>query len=394
MSDRARRRVAVLQVVPALDAGGAERSTIDIARALSAAGYRALVASRGGRLEGELRDAGGELVRMPLETKQPLNILANARTLAKLVRTENVAIIHARSRAPAWSALIAARRTGTPFVTTYHGIYNARTQLKRWYNSVMVRGDAVIANSQWTAEHILSTYRARPKNLSVIHRGIDFAVFDPAKIDPVVARKLRSQWQADDNTKIILLPGRLTRWKGQLVLIDALARLQQNSQPQTIRAVLIGDAQGRNEYVREIEDAIARHKLSGIVILAGHFAAMAVAYCAADIVISASTDPEAFGRVPPEAAAMGKPVIATDHGGARETVLPGISGLLTPPGDAGALATAIANLLERPKSELSRMGEAGQAHVRANFSVEQMQRETLTLYESLLSGIRNGKPHR
>lgn len=394
MSDRVRGRVAVLQVVPALDAGGAERSAIDIARALSAAGYRALVASRGGRLEGELRDAGGELVRMPLETKQPMKMLANARTLTKLVRAEHVAVIHARSRAPAWSALIAAGRSGTPFVTTYHGIYNARTPLKRWYNSVMVRGDAVIANSEWTADHIRSTYRVRPKILSVIHRGIDFGVFDPAKIDSGEVRALRGQWHADDNTNVVLLPGRMTRWKGQLVLIEALAHLQENARVKNIRAVLIGDAQGRDEYVRELEDAIARHSLAGTIILAGHFIAMPIAYAAADIVVSASTDPEAFGRVPPEAAAMGKPVIATDHGGARETVLPGVSGLLTPPGDAAALAAAIANLLERPKSELSRMGDAGQAHVRANFSVERMQRETLALYESLVTGVENERPHK
>ncbi len=387
MSDRARGRVAVLQVIPALDAGGAERSTIDIARALSAAGYRALVASRGGRLEGELRDAGGEMIRMPLETKHPVKILANARTLTKLVQTEHVAIIHARSRAPAWSALIAARRSGTPFVTTYHGIYNARTPLKRWYNSVMVRGDAVIANSHWTAEHILSTYRVRPKMLSVIHRGIDFAVFDPGKPDPAAVRDLRRQWHAGEDSKIILLPGRLSRWKGQLVLIEALARLRKNGKLKNIRAVFTGDAQGRDEYVREIETAIVRHDLDDVVVLTGHFAPMPLAYSAADIIVSASTDPEAFGRVPPEAAAMGKPVIATDHGGARETILPGISGLLTPPGDACALAAAIADLLERPKSELSRMGEAGRAHVRANFSVERMQQETLALYESLVTAI-------
>ncbi|HEX5282277.1 MAG TPA: glycosyltransferase family 4 protein [Micropepsaceae bacterium] len=394
MSDWVRGRISVLQLIPALDAGGAERSTIDIARALSDAGYRALVASRGGRLESELRDAGGELVRMPLETKHPMKILANARTITKLVRAEHVAIIHARSRAPAWSALFAASRSGTPFVTTYHGIYNARTPLKRWYNSVMVRGDAVIANSNWTAEHILSTYRIRPKTLSVIHRGIDFAQFDPAKINPAEVRSLRAQWHAGDNTKILLLPGRLTRWKGQLVFIEALARLQQNANLDNIRAVLIGDAQGRDEYVREIEDAIALHRLEQIVILAGHSAAMPAAYAAADIVVSASTDPEAFGRVPPEAAAMGKPVVATNHGGARETVLPGVSGLLTPPGDAGALAAATADLLQRPTSELCRMGEAGQAHVRANFSVEHMQRKTLALYESLLTSCLHGKRSR
>lgn len=381
------RRIAVLQVVPALETGGAERSTIDIARALSAEGHRALVASQGGRLEGELRDAGGELVRMALDTKQPLKILANAQALAGLVRAENIAIVHARSRAPAWSALIAARRTGAAFVTTYHGIYNARTPLKCWYNSVMVRGDAVIANSQWTADHIRSTYSVRPERLSVIPRGIDFAVFDPARVDPGELRALRRQWRADDDTNVIMLPGRLTRWKGQLVLVGALARLAQNGKLKNLRAVFAGDAQGRDGYGREIERAVVQHNLGDVVVLAGHVGAMPTAYAAADIIVSASTDPEAFGRVPPEAAAMGKPVIATDHGGARETVLPGISGLLTPPGDAGALAAAIADLLQRPKAELSRMGEAGQAHVRANYSVERMQRETLALYYSLLAAV-------
>jgi glycosyltransferase involved in cell wall biosynthesis len=378
------RPFSVLQVVPNLDAGGAERSTIDITRALARAGFRALVASEGGRLESELRDAGGELIRMKLDTRQPLALLANARSLARILRAENVAIVHARSRAPAWSALIAARRTGAAFVTTYHGIYNARTPLKHWYNSVMVRGDGVIANSQWTAEHILSTYRIRPKLLAVIPRGIDFNKFDPASVDLRDVKHLRHNWGARDDERIVLLPGRLTRWKGQLVMLDALARLGREGGLRKIRAVLAGDAQGRSAYLREIESAIDHHGLRGTVHIAGHVGAMPVAYSAADIVVSASTDPEAFGRVPPEAAAMARAVIATDHGGARETIIPDISGVLTRPGDAAALAAAIRDLLERPEAQLRAMGEKGREYVRENFSVERMQDETLNLYRSLV----------
>jgi len=380
---KAVRPISILQVVPRLDTGGAERTTIDIARALTAAGYRALVASEGGRLDDELRRAGGELRRMALDTKQPVKLLANARALAKLISAENIAIVHARSRAPAWSALFAARRARVPFVTTYHGIYNAQNPLKRWYNSVMLRGDAVIANSQWTAQHILSAYRFRPKLLTVIPRGIDLSQFDPAKIHPLQIQRQREQWGASADQRLILLPGRLTRWKGHRVFIDAVARLPGNLR-EHVRAVIAGDTQGRDEYLRELQEAIRRQELQGVVSISPHISEMALAYAAADFVVSASTDPEAFGRIPPEAAAMGRPVIATDHGGARETVLAGVSGLLTPPGDALSLAAALQDLLTRSRAELTEMGRKGRAHVAANFSVEQMQNETLKLYRTLL----------
>ncbi len=377
-------RVSVLQIVPSLDAGGAERTTIDIARALNAAGFRALVASEGGRLEQELLDAGGELRRMRLDKKNPWQVWRNATALSRLIAQDGVSLVHARSRAPAWSALIAARRAGVPFVTTYHGIYNANNALKRWYNSVMVRGNAVIANSQWTAQHIRSTYRFAPESLTVIPRGIDLSAFDPAKIEPAAAQRLRQSWGAHAEDRVILLPGRLTRWKGQLIFIRALQNLRHNSASANFRAVIAGDAQGRDGYARELRDAIGRSGVQDRILLSPHISRMPLAYAAADIVVSASTDPEAFGRVPPEAAAMGRPVIATDHGGARETVIPGISGFLVSPGDAGALARALADLLGRSPAELAGMGQNGRAHVRANFSLQRMQDETLRLYRLLL----------
>jgi glycosyltransferase involved in cell wall biosynthesis len=377
----------ILQVIPSLSAGGAERSTIDVVRALTRAGHIALVASEGGRLEDELITAGGELLRLPVAAKDPLTILANRRSLEDIIRERMVSLVHARSRAPAWSALFAARRRKIPFVTTYHGIYTAKNPLKRFYNSVMVRGDAVIANSQWTAAHIRETYGAKVKRLVVIPRGIDFAQYDPAGVTADRVASLWQKWHLSGEERIVLLPGRLTRWKGQLVFLKAMALLKTLGRwPADARAVIVGDAQGRASYTAEVAGAIQAEGLEDIVVFAGHTGDMPAAYAAADIVVSASTDPEAFGRVPPEAAAMGRPVIATDHGGARETVLFGESGLLTPPGNAVALADALAELLGRTPEQLNAMGAKGRAHVVAQFSVERMCTDTLALYRELTGG--------
>jgi glycosyltransferase involved in cell wall biosynthesis len=217
---------AVLQIVPSLDTGGAERTTIDIARALTAEGWRALIASQGGRLEPALLAAGAELIRLPVASKDPAVVFANIGRLAKIIRIRNVSLVHARSRAPAWSTFFAARRTGVPFVTTYHGIYPARSGLKRLYNSIMARGDAVIANSEWTADHIRKSYPEAASRIAVIPRGINLQAFDPASVSAERVSEVRKQWQIADDKRVILLPGRLTKWKGQLVLIAALERLK------------------------------------------------------------------------------------------------------------------------------------------------------------------------
>ena len=376
---------AILQIVPSLDTGGAERTTIDIARALSEKGKRALVVSEGGRLKAELTAVGGELIPLPAASKMPLTILRNAFAIANLIRKQNVVLVHARSRAPAWSALIAARRTNIPFVTTYHGIYNASGRLKRWYNSVMARGDAVIANSQWTARHILSTYAFEPKHLTVIPRGLDLQSFDPSAVGPERIDALRNSWHANERERVVLFPGRLTRWKGHFVFLHALARLKDDGRlPQGLHAVIAGDAQGRDRYAHELKAMIVEARLDEFVTIADHITDMPAAYLAADIVVSASTDPEAFGRVPAEAAAMGRTVIATDHGGARETVVRGETGLLVKPNSRRALADALCDLLARPPAELAAMGEKGRAHILANYTVERMCAATLDLYQTLI----------
>jgi glycosyltransferase involved in cell wall biosynthesis len=377
-------RRAILQIVPSLEAGGAERTTIDIARALTHAGQQALVASEGGRLTDELTKAGGEWIALPVAAKNPLTLLANAARLTAIIRERKVSLVHARSRAPAWSALMAARRTHIPFVTTYHGLYNANGRLKRLYNSVMLRSDATIANSEWTAEHIRNTYGASVRRLVVIPRGIDLAYYDPANVPLDRVARLRQHWGLAEGERVVLLPGRLTRWKGQLVFFAAVELLKRSGRwPQGVRAVVVGHAQGRDDYVAELIEAM-KNKLNRIALLSEHVGDMAAAYLASDIVVSASTDPEAFGRVPPEAAAMGRPVIATDHGGARETVLAGQSGILVPPGDATALAEALADLLGREPEELAAMGAKGRAHVSRRYTAERMCTETLVLYRELI----------
>jgi len=327
----------------------------------------------------ELERVGGEWVHMALDTKTPFALVANAFRLANLIRARNVRLIHARSRAPAWSALWAARQTRIPFVTTWHGSYSARTSFKRLYNSVMARGDVVIANSAWTAEHVRTQFPAR--RIATIPRGVDLERFDPAAIPSERVAALRRAWGADSASILVLLPGRLTRWKGQEILIEAMALL---AQPH-VRAVLAGDAQGRAIYEHALRHAIATNGLADRVIIAGHVADMPAAYLAADIVVSASTQEEAFGRVAAEAAAMGRPVIATDHGGSRETVINGETGLLVPPGDAAALAGALRLLMEAGAAGRAAIGAKGRAHIQAHFTVERMCTATLSVYRELLS---------
>jgi glycosyltransferase involved in cell wall biosynthesis len=376
--------LAVLQIVPSLETGGTERSTIEIAAALVREGFTALVASAGGRMVAELEEAGGEWIAMPVNSRSPTTLWTNARRIRDLIRVRNIKLVHARSRAPAWSALWAARKNMVPFVATYHGLYTARTPLKRLYNSVMVRGDAVIANSEWTAQHISSEYGSAPKRLVVIPRGVDLARFDPVQIPAERVRQLRADWGATESDIVVLLPGRLTRLKGQTVLIAALRKLASESQLNNIHAVLVGDAQGRSAYEQELHRAISAGTLERNVIVPGHVNDMPTAYLAADIVVSASTQAESFGRVTAEASAMERPVIATDHGGARETVLPGVSGLLTPPGDSAALARALRELISAGPAGRAAMGAEGRAHIARHFTVERMTRDTIALYRELL----------
>jgi glycosyltransferase involved in cell wall biosynthesis len=376
---------AVLQVTPTLDAGGVERTTIEVAEALTRAGGRALVASRGGQMEAELETVGGELHRMPMDTKNPFVVAANAARLHALAKSRDVSIIHARSRAPAWSALWAARQLDVPFITTFHGLYNARSNLKRWYNGVMARGDLVIANSEFTRRHVLREYGLRPERVLTIPRGVDLTRFDPAVVKPDLVEALRAKWGfTDRNRLLVLMPTRITRWKGHEVLLEAALRVEAE-RPGRIGVVMAGSAFGRESFREELKARIIEAGAGPFVQVVDHQNDMPVALMASDVVAIPSIEPEAFGRVAVEAQAMGRPVIATAHGGFAETVKDGYSGFLVTPGDAHDLARALIRLVDAGEAVRASMGEAGMAHARPLYSKAALQKATLGVYKQVLS---------
>lgn len=380
-------RTTILQVTPALDAGGVEQTTLDMAQAIVAAGGRALVASAGGRLEDELAGRGGALVRLPVNRKDPLTLWRNAARLERVIRREGVSLVHVRSRAPAFSALRAARRTGVPLVTTYHGVYGARGPLKRWYNAVMTRGDLVIANSEFTREHILKAHGTDPAKVLAIPRGVDLSRFDPAAVSPERVIAVRTAWGLDpaERRPIVLLAGRLTRWKGQALLVEA-ARLMSSGGGPAFLLVLAGDDQGRTAYRQELEALIAATRLGGTVRIVGHCADMPAAYLAADIACAPSLEPEAFGRTAVEPQVMGRPVLAADHGAARKTVVEGETGWRVTPGDAHAWAKALTAALTLTPEQRAMIGARGRARATALYSLTAMTDATLAVYARLLAG--------
>ncbi len=380
----------ILQIIPRLDAGGAERTTIDIAAALAEAGAQALVASEGGRLVSELQAKGGVWIPFQAATKNPLLMALNARRLASIMQAEGVDLVHARSRAPAWVALGAARRTNTPFVTTYHGAYSGQSSLKLFYNSVMARGDAVIANSAYTAGLIARSYDFARERTAIIHRGTDLRRFSAASVDAARVQRLRKAWSIAPEDRIVLLAARLTSWKGQKVLIEA-ARLLTERGVNDVRYILAGDDQGRAAYVRELDAEIAKAGLEGIVRRVGHVTDMPAALVAATAVAVPSTEPEAFGRSAVEAQAMGTPVVVTDLGAVPETVLapPDVArdqrtGWKIPPNDPVALADALEAILSMGASAREALAQRARAHVEHWFGLEKMCAHTLEIYGRLI----------
>jgi glycosyltransferase involved in cell wall biosynthesis len=356
-----------------------ERGTLEIAEAQIAAGFRAIVASAGGEMVPALEALGAKHITLPLNAKSPFAIWRNAAALAALARAEGVALIHARSRAPAWSVLIAAKRAGLPFVTTYHGAYNEGVPGKRFYNSVMARGDRVIAISHFIADLIRARHGVAEAKLRVIPRGVDPRRFDPALVGAERLDKLRTAWGLPEGRPIIMLPARVTRWKGQMVLVEAMARL-----PGESLALLVGDAEERPAFKAELLARIESLGLQDRVRLLGHANDMPAALLLADVVIHASTDAEAFGRTVIEAQAMARPVIASDLGAPRETVAEGITGWRIPPGDAAALAEAIGKALALPPSESAALGARARAAVLSGYTTEAMQAATIAVYRELL----------
>jgi len=377
-------RPTILQVIPALESGGVEIETLEIANAIVSAGGKALIAARPGAMAKHALAKGVEFRNLPLDTKNPFQISKNTKLLKELILKEKVDIVHVRSRAPAWSAYKAARDLKIPFVTTYHAAYSAKTILKKLYNSVMAKGDRVIAISQFIQNHISERYADYSwydsSKIRLIQRGTDFHYFDPATISNQTVQDLRESWGLPSDKRILLLPGRISRTKGQNILVEALFLTKHLD----VIAVFVGSAQGHESYRGNLMQFAASLGLEDRVKWMPHCTDIAVAYQLADMIVCPSLAPEGFGRLMAEAQAMKKPIIASNHGAASEVIEAGVTGWLTPPGDSIALAKAIDYALDLPKKSLEEMGEKGRTRVKTYFSKESMSSKTIALYQELL----------
>lgn len=370
----------IMQVLPALVTGGVERGAADVSAAIVAAGWKSVVVSEGGPMVREVERAGGVHVTLPIGSKNPITMRRNVARLVEVARLHGADLIHARSRAPAWSARSAARELGVPFMTTFHGTYNFGNPLKRWYNSIMAKGTRVIAISDFIARHVTQNYGTPPAILRTIHRGVDVSRFDPIRVSAERVIKLSRDWRLPDGLPVVMLPGRLTRWKGQTLLIDAAAKLGRRD----IVVLFVGSDQGRYAYRKELEALVRKRGLEGIVRIVDHCNDMAAAYMLSDVVVSASTDPEAFGRVVAEAQAMGRPVVAPEHGGAPEILKPNETGWLFKPGDAAGLADALKQALALDAAARDDLAGHAIANINDRFTKERMCAATLDVYEEVL----------
>lgn len=368
--------------------GGAELGCLQVAEALIAAGHRALVISEGGRMVDDLVRAGAEHITAPMATKNPVRLWANARMLARLIAREQVDVIHARSRAPAWSAWLASKRARIPFVTTYHSGYREANALKRAYNSVMVKGARVIAVSQWIADLIASRYGTPRSRIVVIHRVVDLERFDPAAVSEARKEALRRAWGVDGNAPIILLPGRVTRRKGHDVLLRAAAHIKDEL---GFTVVCAGDDQAGSSYRAEMDRLLAQLGLEDRVKFVGHVTDMPAAYALAAVSVSAATSPEGFQRAMLESQAMGVPVAVSDEGPGVEVVRAAprcaadeTTGFNFPSGDTQGLAAALRTLLTMPEAARRAMGARGQAWVAGAYGRDTLTRATLALYQDVV----------
>jgi glycosyltransferase involved in cell wall biosynthesis len=380
---RSKEVLTVLQVIPRLNTGGVERGAVDIAKFLKDAGHRPLVVSAGGKLCDALRRATIEHVTLPVDKKNPFTIFLNAIRLFRIIKKYKVNIVHARSRAPAWSAWLACKWAKTPFLTTFHGTYNFTNAWKKGYNKVMTYGFKVIAPSQFIKKHILENYPSKTaKDIIVIPRGVNMSLFHPECVSSGHLNSIFEEFQLPLDKKIILLPGRITRWKGHFVLLEALTLLKDRDD---FFCIFLGSVNNKNsKYYEELVTFVQDQELGARVSIIEESEDIASFYKLAHVVVSASTDPEAFGRVMAEAGALEKPVIASDHGGAQEIVVHGKTGWLFPSGDAAMLAKYLREALSQGIRQHKAMGAEALAHVKANFTNEKMASKTLKVYESLL----------
>jgi glycosyltransferase involved in cell wall biosynthesis len=375
------KQITVLQVLPELVSGGVERGTIEIAKAGVEAGFKMVVASAGGTMEKQLDAVGAKHVYAPLESKNPFTIFANKKQIKWIIDSEGVDIVHARSRAPAWSAYLATKDGSAKFITTFHGTYGRKNAFKRWYNGVMTKGERVIAISEHISRHMKENYAVPDDRITLIHRGVDLDYFNPDAVSQERIDVLKEKWRLTESWPIILMPARVTRWKGHDLLISALALMDKG---EDFYCVMVGNAAGHEEYLSELNRGIGSAGLSDKVKIVAAVDDMPAAYAMAKIVVSASIEPEAFGRVAIEAQAMGKPIVATDLGGSKETVIHGETGRLVSPMFPKDMAEGLEKGITLDQIYQKDVAGVNRKHIVDNFSAKKMCDATLNVYRELM----------
>jgi len=380
--------IKVLQVIPKLGFGGAETGCYDLAHYLAEQDCKSFLITSGGQLLKYVRRDIVKVIRLPVQSKNPIIMIFNFIIIFFIILFYNIDIVHARSRAPAWSCLWACFFSRAKFVTTFHGTYNFSGKFKKFYNSVMVRSKLIIGGSNFIFNHINENYlkylNYKKKKLLVIFRGINLEYFNTNNISEKNANILAASWKIDKKNFIILLPGRLTRWKGHEIFIESLSLLIEEHNKENFHAIILGSDQGREVYSKKLALLVERHRLRKKITFIENCKEMPLAYKLSDLVVSCSIEPEAFGRVAVEAQAMNKPIVASNIGGSRETILNGKSGLLYKYNDQKELAKTIKKVMEMNKQSLRLMGEQGRKNVEKKFNVDQMCQSTFTEYKKLL----------
>ena len=383
-----KKKIKVLQVIPKLDYGGAETGCYDLAHFLPEQGCKSFIVTSGGVLLKFIKKEKVKVFRLPVQSKNPILILFNAIIISLIILIYNINIIHARSRAPAWSCLIATKITSRKFVTTFHGTYNFSNRFKKFYNSVMVRSHLIIAGSNFIFSHINENYGDfflnRKRKLLVIFRGINANYFNPQKISLSKIEKFSKKNSIDRNKFIILLPGRLSFWKGQKIFIEALKLLSEQINNQPFEGIIIGGDQGKSVYKKQLIALVERYRLKKIIKFIDHCDEMPVAYKIANLVCSCSSEPEAFGRVSVEAQSMGIPIVASDIGGSIETIVKDKTGFLFKSGDSNALTNAIIMVMQKDYNSLKSIGFEGRKNILKKFDVDKMCHTTFTEYKKLI----------
>ena len=380
-------KINILQVIPRLGYGGAETGCYDIAHFLAEQECGSYIATSGGELLKFIKKNKVGLIKLPVDSKNPIMIILNAIFLSVFIVFKKINIVHARSRAPAWSCYLACLITNRIFVTTFHGTYNFKSKIKKFYNSVMLRSKLTIAGSNFIFGHINDNYNEylnKKKKLRVIFRGINIDYFNQKNISILKQEKLKKEWNLEPNKFTILMPGRLTYWKGQEKFIEALNILIEDYSITNFQAILLGSDQGRKVYTKKLYSLVERYSLNKKVKFINHCKEMPLAYSLADVVVSASIEPEAFGRVAVESQSMGKPIVASDIGGSKETVLNKKSGYLYKHDDPRELAKSLNTVIHLNQEELKLMGNEGRKNVTKKFDVEVMCDSNLREYKKLL----------